>query len=470
MEIPFVGGSYQMDAVSFDHQRSVNLYAVISESGTSKTRAALRSTSGLLQVATLGGGGIRGGIESSSRAFFVSGNEFYELLSDYTYVMHGTMDTATSRVQMAENPTQVMLIDGLYGYIFNKTTDTFAKITDVNFPTPTSLTFQDGYFIVSKADSSQFHISSINNGLVWGAFDFTTVEGSPDNIVAVKSNKSIILAFGTKSVEFYQNTGNLSFPFQKIKNAYVETGCAAAATIQILDNTLIWLGSDENGDKIVWRMDGMNAVRISTQAIERKIAEGSNLEESYAWVYHERGHAFYMLQIKGLNTTLCLDMATNLWHERVYRNPQTAHEEQHRGSCHVFAFGKHLVGDRETNQIFDMSLDYYSDNGNPMIKKRISPHLAQERQLITHAQLELDMEVGVGLQSGQGSDPQIMMRYSDDGGHTWSDSLWRTIGKVGKYKTRVRWNKLGRSRDRVYEVSVSDPVFVQINGAYLNGN
>lgn len=466
--INMVGGSYEMDAVSFDSQRSINLYTIMSESGTSKSPAALRCTAGLLEFTTAGGGAIRGGIESAGRAFFISGNEFYEVLIDGTTIIHGTLDTAIRNVYLAENPTQVMIIDNLYGYIFNKATDTFTKITDTDFPTPSSLTFQDGYFIVTELESSKYYISSINDGLTWATLDFTTVEGSPDYLVAVKSDKSNLWAFGTKSVEVYQNTGALNFPFQKISGAFIETGLAATGSIQTLNNTLYWLGSDENGDDIVWAADGYNAVRVSTQAIERKISQGRNIEESYAWVYHERGHAFYMLQIKGLETTLCLDVATGIWHERVYRNPDTAAYEQHRGSCHVFAFGKHLVGDRETNQIFDMSLDYYSDNGNPMIKRRVFPYVSQQQNMIPHASLEIDMEVGVGLVAGQGSNPQIMMRYSDDG-YTWSSELIKDIGKIGEYKTRVKWNRLGQARDRVYDISISDPVFVQFNQAILNG-
>lgn len=466
--INMVGGSYEMDAVSFDSQRSINLYTIMSESGTSKSPAALRCTAGLLEFTTAGGGAIRGGIESAGRAFFISGNEFYEVLIDGTTVMHGTLDTAVRNVYLAENPTQIMIIDNLYGYIFNKATNVFTKIANINFPTPSSLTFQDGYFIVTELNSSKYYISSINDGLTWAALDFTTVEGSPDYLVAVKSDKSNLWAFGTKSVEVYQNTGALNFPFQKISGAFIETGLAATGTIQTLNNTLYWLGSDENGDDIVWAADGYNAVRVSTQAIERKISQGRNIEESYTWVYHERGHAFYMLQIKGLDTTLCLDVATGIWHERVYRNPDTAAYEQHRGSCHVFAFGKHLVGDRETNQIFDMSLNYYSDNGNPMIKRRVFPYVSKQQNMIPHASLEIDMEVGVGLVTGQGSDPQIMMRYSDDG-YTWSSELVKDIGKMGEYNTRVKWNRLGQARNRVYDISISDPVFVQFNQAILNG-
>lgn len=467
--VPFVGQTYQMEAVTFDNQRCLNLYPILSESGSSKSVAALRSTSGLVEFATVGSSEIRGGIESANRAFFVSGDTFYEVDAGGSVTDRGTLLSQTGLVDMEENPTQIMIIDDLYGYIFNKTTNVLTQITDADFPTPSDLTFQDGYFIVTEKDTAKFWISGLNNGTSWGSADNTTVESSPDDLVGLKSDSSNLWLFGTKTTEVFRNTGAAAFPFQRISGAIIETGCAAQRTIQEIDNALFWLGSDENGDAIVWRSNGYSAVRVSTQPIERKLAESTNVAESYAWVYHERGHAFYCLQVKGLSTTLVFDVSTNLWHERSHRNTTTGEEEQHLGVCHVFFNQKHLVGDRLSNKIYQMSLDIYDDNGDPIVRERISPHYDEERRLLTHSRFELDMESGVGLATGQGSDPQVMMQYSDDGGRTWSSELWNALGKIGEYKTRVRWSKLGKSRDRVYKIRISDPVFVQINEAVLNG-
>ena len=465
---PVASSSYEMEAYSFDRQNAINLYAVVSETGSSKSRVALRSAPGLKAFTTIGGGAIRGGIEAESRAFFVSGNEFYEVFSNGTSTLHGTLNTNSGIVQIKENPTQIMIIDNGDGYIFTKATNAFAVISDPDFPTPSSLTFQDGYFIVSEANSSKYYISAINDGTSWGALDFTTVEGAPDKLVAVRSNKSNLWAFGSKITEVYQNTGNATFPFQKISGAFIQTGCAAPNTIQNLDNSLLWLGIDENGDSIVWRSNGYNAQRISTQAIERKISSSTFFDDSYAWTYHERGHAFYVLQVKGLDTTLVYDVSTGDWRERAYRNPSTANLEQYRGSCHIYAFNKHLVGDRLTNAIYEQDIDTYTDGGSPFVRKFVTPHISDAKQLISHSQVQLDMEVGVGTSAGQGIDPQIVMRYSDDQGKTWSSELWTTIGALGKYDTQVIWNKLGRSRDRIYEFTVTDPVFVQFNEIILN--
>jgi len=69
-----------------------------------------------------------------------------------------------------------------------------------------------------------------------------------------------------------------------------------------------------------------------------------------------------------------------------------------------------------------------------------------------------------------GYDPQVMLRWSDDAGHTWSNEHWKSMGKIGAYGTRTIWRRLGMTekiRDRVYEVSATDPVKIAILGAEL---
>jgi hypothetical protein len=76
----------------------------------------------------------------------------------------------------------------------------------------------------------------------------------------------------------------------------------------------------------------------------------------------------------------------------------------------------------------------------------------------------------VGLVVGQGNDPQAMLRWSDDGGHTWSNEHWKSMGAIGQYGYRTIWRRLGMTqklRDRVYEVSGTDPVKIAIMGAEL---
>jgi hypothetical protein len=469
VKIPFVGSSYLMDARSFDVQRSINLYPLVSEVANSKSITALRGTAGLSLFATAGGGAIRGAFSSTSgRGYVVSSDGFYEVFANGTTTLRGSLNTQTKRVSMAENNDQIIVVDGTDGWIWTQSTDTWAQITDVNFPTCSIVSYQDGYFITFEDGTQKFYISAINDGTSWGALDFTSVESSPDNLTGILSDNGNVWLFGNRSVEVYQNTGNADFPFERIAGAIIQVGCASGFTVSKFDNSVAWLGQDEQGQGVVWRAEGYQAKRISTQAIESRIASAGDFTDSYAWVYHEQGHIFYCLQIKGLDTTLVYDGSTGQWHERMFKDPVTNTRTLHRGSCVMFFANKVLVGDRENGNIYHMSLAYQDDNGDEQIRERTSPHLQDEKRLVPHSCFELDMEVGIGLNSGQGSDPQIMLQYSDDGGYTWSSELWKTIGRMGNYRTRVDWRQLGLARDRVYRVRVSDPIFVQFNEAFLN--
>jgi len=465
----FVGPTYQMDAKSFDCQRSVNLFPIMSEVGTSKSVVALRITAGLDEVATVGGGPVRACIEADGRSFWVSGSTLYEYTGGVV-TSRGTLLTATSRCTINYNGTQIFIVDGIYGYIFDLAGNTFNQIVAAGFPMPAVFgAYQNNYFIAVKGGTAEFYISAIGDGTSWDVLDFTNVGSSPDDLVGAISDGSNLWLLGLTSVEVYQETGSSGFPFEPIPGAVIQSGCAAPHTAIIFDNALTWMGQDDRGGAIVWRANGYSATRISTQAIERKIAESSNPVESYAYTYYEQGHAFYCLQVKGLDTTLCSDAATNyMWHEKSYRNPVTNMDEQHRASCHLYFNNVNLVGDRELGIIYNQSLDIYSDNGEEIIRVRISPHIQDEKRLISFGSFELDIEPGRALQSGQGSDPQMMMRYSNDGGFTWSDERWVSTGKVGRHRTRARWTRCGMASDRVWWVAFSDPVFTQINEAFIN--
>ena len=274
--------------------------------------------------------------------------------------------------------------------------------------------------------------------------------------------------FGDRSVEVHQNTGAAAFPFELIEGAVIQTGCAAPFTVQTFDNSIAWLGVDEQGRGVVWRAMGYQATRMSNQSIEARISESSDFTDSYAFTYHEQGHVFYCLQIRGLDTTLVYDGSTNQWHERAFYDETANETQRHKGSCHFFFDQKNLIGDRETGKIYRQSLSLYDYDGTPMRRIRVSPHINNERKLISFSSFELDCENGVGLQTGQGSNPYVVLSYSDDGGRTWSNERQSSLGAAGKYQTRVRWTRLGMARDRVFKVQYSDPTFFQINEAYIN--
>lgn len=467
VSIPFVGGAYQSSSLRLDAQRCVNLFPELG-GPTSKTPMALRGTPGLSLFVDLAVSGAGRVLYQSSigRLFAVVGSELLEISSAGVVTSRGTLGTSFGKVVMADNGTQLMLVDGTAGYILTLASNAFATIADADFPDATPVvTFQDGYFIVLEPNTGNFFISDLRDGSSWDPLDFGNAEGVPDVLVSLISNGRDLWLLGAGSSETWYNSGNPDFPFERIQGSFSEVGCAAAHSVAKMRGSVFFLGGSKEGYGIVFMTQGLQVTRISTHAIEQAIATYSAVDDAVGFCYQQEGHWFYQLTFPTGAKTWVFDLSTGLWHERAYRNPSTGELLEHRALDHAFAFGKNLVIDRSNANVYEYSLSTYTDNGDTISRIRSCPHIHDRMLRLVFWYLELDMETGVGLSSGQGEDPQAMLRISNDGAMSWGNELWRSFGRIGEYTRRVKWARLGRSRDRVFEVTITDPVKVVILGA-----
>lgn len=468
----FIGPSYTLQSVNVDCQRTVNLFPEINALGTGKSRevASLVPTPGLRLLLTLPASPVRGLWRSSVDApyalYAVGGNKLYGISSSWVATELGSLNSSTGPVSMADNGEHLVVVDGQYGYAYTFDSTTFAGITDPDFLGADQVAYLDGYFIFNRINSGQFFFSGLN-GITFDALDIGTAEGSPDNLVGIITSHQNVHLFGTQSIEVYYDSGDVDDPFQRIQGAVVDVGCSAAFTIARLANAVYFMGGDENGSGVIYRLNGYQAERISTSAIESVIRglDQTTIGDARAWTYQQGGHAFYCLNLPGYDSTFVYDATTNMWHERTYTGLWGL--ERHRAECHASAFSTNVVGDYDNGNIYALDPETLTDNGTSITRDRISPHLSEDEVRIFHNSFMLDMETGVGTATGQGLDPQVMLRYSDDHGHTWSNERWKSAGAQGKRKTRVKFNRLGASRDRVYWIRITDPVKVVLVGAEL---
>ena len=466
MKIGLVGPSYQQRSLPFDAQRTINLYPELDEYG--KEPASLFSIPGKSLFATAGAGPIRGSFESANgRAFFVSGTNLYEVDVNGSETLLGSLLGSTGTVSMAEGNTQLAICDETNLYYLEYSSNTFAKVSDPDLPASVGfVTNIDGYFVVNENNSGRFYISALNDVTSWDALDFATAESSPDNLLCCINAVGQLWLFGSKTTEIWTNTGASSFPFARISGAVMEQGILARHTAIELENSVFWVGSDDFGNGVVYRANGFIPQRISTTPIEKRIQESSNTDKLSAYAYQEDGHIFYVITGGGLETSLVYDLTTQLWHERGFFNDD-GNFEQDLAANHIFAFGKHLVGDRRNGNIYEQSLNFYTDAGEEIVRDRIYTHISDEDKRLRFNSLDLGVETGVGLQSGQGSDPLISMRLSKDGARTWTNWETTSIGKVGQYNTKVSFRRLGISEQLTINIRYTEPTKFAITGSYL---
>jgi len=472
MKTPILGSAYVARSVNAADNRMVNLFPeIVPEAG--KEAAFLNRAPGLKFLATIGSGPIRGlwaFSSSDSTAFVVSGTELYKITTAYAPTLLGTV-AGSGPVSLADNGTQLFIAANGPSYIYNNTTNAFGQITDSDFPGAVTVCYLDGYFVFNEPNSQKLWVTALLDGTSIDPLEFASTEGSPDGLVAVASNFREVWAFGTNSIEVWYDSGATDYPLQRIQGAFNELGCAAPYSVAKMDNGMFWLGRDRRGQGMVYRANGYTGQRISTHAIEWQIQQYSDISDAIAYTYQQDGHSFYVLTFPSDNATWVYDSATQAWHERAgWSNGLFT---RHRSNCQMAFNNKIVVGDFENGNIYAFDLEDYSDNNQIQRWLRSWRALPTGQNNLTrtvHHSLQLDCETGVGLNLGQGSDPQVMLRWSDDAGHTWSNEHWSPVGKIGVYYNRVLWRRLGMSvklRDRVYEVSGTDPVKTVIMGAEL---
>lgn len=587
-----VGPAYRSASVSADAQVCLNLQMEAIESGSGKSAAALYRTPGLALLYNLGQAGFRGNglITAQGRTFAVTGTQFWELFApnlNPNFIARGIINSDGNPVYMAANQTQVVIVSAGYMYVFTLATNVLTQVAGYNnatglglLGTPAMVRYSDGFFFALMANSNQIQASNAGDGSTWQGVAQTAVSVFPDNVLSIFENQRLLWVFGQNAAQPYYDSGNFPFPYDVIQGAKVEQGIAAPASPVKADNSIFWMGQDERGQGIFWRANGYTPQRVSTHAMEYEWSTYPTIADLVTYAYQERGHTVVQLNFPTAQKTWCYDIATGTWFQKGFWNGQRGGFTMHRAFCHTFNFGRHLVGDPTTGAVYQQSMTLLNDFGNRILRVRRTPHVAKEQYRISHYEMQVDVETGLGPQF-QGKDiptiipmldvsgacrnlqvaengilsaplypqgipanaqtlfindqgnatswqitisalgvisaalqakyvdsypvaipfvsiegdqnwtlqlvnmgggignlvlleqgivgrgPTMTLKWSNDGGHSWSDEVHRDCGQAGEYTKRVFFRRLGQARDRVYELSMSDDADWRIIDGYL---
>lgn len=447
--IQFASQSYLARSSNVSCQRLINLFLEANPAGA-KGPTTLYGTPGLKLWSTVGEGPIRGMHLCAGVLYVVSGDKLYAIPSGALKVATevGTV-LGTGSVMITSNATHIGIVTSSKLYAANQASIIELPETDMN-----GATYQDGYGVFSQQGTQKFFITGIDDMTTIGALDFSTADASTGLLMGCIADHGELMLFKTDGVEFWRNVGDPTFPFARISGAYIEIGCASSCSIAKADNRVFYLGADYG----VYSVQGYQPQLISTPVIELLIRASPSKNTARAFVYRQQGHTFYVLSLADL--TLCYDLSTGLWHER-----RSDSIDRWRANCGCDAFGLSLVGDYENGKIYELDLDTYLDDGATITRQAVTPPIAKDGYRVSMAEVFLDMETGVGLNLGQGSDPLVLLDWSDDGGHQWTPYRDGWAGKIGEYRRQVRWTRLGDFRQRVLRVTITDPVKIAIISA-----
>ena len=411
----------------------------------------------------------------------------------------GTGSTGTYTVSNSQNISS----ETMYALNFTQ-----IPSTDGAFSGGNTVDIVDNYFIYNRPNTQQYGASDALSP-VSQALSFASKDGAPDNLVSLIVDHREIYLMGEASSEVWVDVGTTPFPFQRIPGTSTQHGIAAVFSISRVGNSFAYVSRNIRGQGQIMMMNGYIPQRISTHAVENTLVN-QNIDDAISWTYQLEGHECYVVTFPSINLTWVYDATTTMWHKWLYVNNSNQYS-RHRGNCSAVFQGMVLCGDYENGRIYELDPDNYTDDGQMIRRLRRAPHLTADLQRQYFDELQLQFQPGVGTTGlsvtfptfyltdpyiisadgylvigptdvniiGNGSKinpidtttyPQAMLRWSNDGGSTWSREYWVTIGQIGKYKNRAIWRRLGMARDRIFEVVVTDPVKAVIVSANLKGS
>lgn len=466
MKVPLPTGAYQARTVIAAAQRCANLY---SEKNPEDEEFPFTyyPTPGTALVGSSAKKGWRGLYTATDgRLFGVVGQSFVIITGTTTLTLSelGTIDSTDVPVYMLDNGTDMVLVDGTAtGYKMNLATLEAEKIVNDAFYGSNRLALVDGFMIFNRPDTRQWYIT-LPNQIDFDPLDFASKSGSPDLLVAAMATRRNVFLFGEQTTEIWTNTGGNAFPFSRLSGAFIQFGCASASSIVEADGSLYWLSKSPQGECMVLRTANYERERISTFAIENEFQKYAKIDDATAYIEQMAGHYWYVLTFPSANKTWVYDLSNSQWHERFYLN-EDGSESRERAGCHAFWNGRHIVGDFENGNLYEQSLDFFTDNGNEIRRIRSFPHLADNGNRVHYKEFKAAMQVGDETYT---QIAEIRLRWSDTKGATWGTYLSATMGARGDYLKDVRFLRLGMARSRVFELSWNAACPTALNGAYIN--
>jgi hypothetical protein len=477
--IPLFGVGVGTKSTNVSAQMRTNLY-VETYNDPDKTQMALFSRPGLLRFGLYdndGTGPIRGAVADALStdatiecAWFVQGRTIIGILADGTFNASGVdLLTSSGVVRAAQAGSVGILVDGTTGYYFDISTPASPSCTDLStypqaasfpFTTPSVTSIASRIIAVDPAEIGRFRWSAAGDPLTWDALDFATAESAPDPLSAVFEYGGQLLMIGTQTIEFWAPAATGAsgqLPFLRVGGANIQWGTTAIDTIRKCNDSVIFLGRNQGGARQVVQLKGYEAQPVSTPDVEADIATetSADLDAAVAMFTVVAGHAFYILNLS--DRSWVYDVRTGTWGKWI------TDASRFGGQWSLPAFGTILVADYRDARVYEFDADTYKDDDNTMTRQVISKHASANLARLSCAEVRIDCETGVANNTVPA--PTITLSWSKDGGHTYGVDVTQPLGIVGGYLTCTVWRLLGRARDFVFKVTVTEPVKVVIIGA-----
>lgn len=464
-EAPLFGLGLQGKSPNVSANKLVNAYYEFHTHDQDRTQVSIHGTPGLTLFIDRGDTPWRGLHPFGDTLYGVHRGTFYSINNAGTATSRGTLSTTTGRVDIDDDGTYIVVVDGSEIYTYDTSTPAtpIAAVADADRPTsPNTCTFQGGRILTDEDGTGQFKGGDLYDPTAWDALDFATAESNPDDVIRVINYRGVVVLMGEYTTEFWANVGGAGFPYTRILDADMEYGLAARWSVAKFAGSYAFLTKNREGQVHVAMLDGYSPKKISSTELDHLINSYSTVSDATGIGYSLGGHPMYQINFPTAGKSWLFDGSTDYWSELRYST-----NARHRAEIGVEFVNRTIVSDYEDGKLYTLDPDALDDNGDAIIMELTGRHIHNKKRNVRIASLELGLEAGVGLATGQGSDPVAALQISKDAGHTFGPITFAGMGKVGEYRKRCLWRRLGVGRDIVPRITISDPVKRVITDATL---
>ena len=451
--VDVVGQSYQHRSRSLSSQVTMNLIPEFTPSG--RNQKALTCWPGDKSFSSGSGEG-RGLYVFKNELYKVTGNTLYKIESNGVQTSVGTVGGSHPCV-FADDGNSMRIATGGADYIYDGAT--LSLITDSDLVAGNSVAYLNQQMINDSA-GGQFQVSNVGDPDNIDALNIATAESAPDDTVRVFTFNERLYLFGDRNnTETWYNSGTGNPPFDRIQGGTMNIAIGAVYSVAASTDFMYFFGFDNS----VYRVSAYQAEKITPNAIANTFENFATSSDARGYALAFEGQYFYVLNFPTQGETWCYSEAGNAW----FQLSTGADQSNYIGTSYAFCYGKHFI--ESGGDARELDLDTYTSNDLPMIRERVSaPIVDPTGQRIMMNRFQLIMEVGVGLISGQGVDPQVMFQASYDGGKSWTNEDWVNIGRMGEGRIKVEWFNMASAYEIMIRFRVSDPVFISVHSAAID--
>ena len=469
MRVQLVGQSYDAQSYVGSSERSINcMVESLPRDGAAPDM--LIPTPGIKLSTSLdsGIGTSRGVWKMAGILYAVYGPILYTISSTGVVTNLGTV-SGTENVIMFDNGTQLVIVADDFTYVYSTFSSTFITVTHTSFLASSSGAFLEGYFLfAAKTSNTVFFIGPFDD--VTGEVDFNAFDATDSfrafttagNIVRIFADQKELWIFKEEASEVWRPVANVDLPFSQLDGATTKFGLLTKYSITENDNMIVWVGNDFK----TYVANGYNPTPVSTQPMAFDILNYTDSSDAYMYSWNEGAHKLVGIWFLTEGVTWVYDFTTQLWHER--ESQLLASGKKHwRATSVIRCYDKTLVSDSDDAVIGELDFNTFTEYGTVQTLTRVGQTAHAEGALFSVDRLQILAEAGVGLTTGQGSDPKIILHKSKDFGKTYGTPAQRDLGRIGERRTRAIWRQQGLYRQFTPKVTISDPVRRYIMDMYV---